>query len=144
VTRRLYSYGSLARQPSLAARLSGLDVTPGSLAGRAAASVGPSREDLHESFLDRLDPTRQLDRLGDYLLRRQRLATLRASTMYFYTDLPRGGHGLIGVNVHSGQDERFVNVGDPDPRFVADGATGLLYSAEGSKLWAFRMSADLD
>jgi hypothetical protein len=57
--------------------------------------------------------------------------------MYFYTDLPRGGHGLIGTNVHTGRDERFIAVGDPDPQFVVDDAAGLLYSAEGDKLRAY-------
>ncbi|MFL6373168.1 MAG: PQQ-binding-like beta-propeller repeat protein [Pyrinomonadaceae bacterium] len=137
VTRRLYSYGSLTRDTSLASKLSGLDVTPGSLASRAAASVAPSRDDLQESILDRLDPARQMDRLSDFLLRRRRLAELRSNTMYFYTDLPRGGHGLIGTNVHTGRDERFVNVGDPDPRFVVDDQAGLLYSADGDKLRAY-------
>jgi outer membrane protein assembly factor BamB len=137
VTRRLYSYGSLARDPSLARRLSGLDVTPGSLASRAAASAAPSREDLQESILDRLDPTRQMERLGDFLLRRRRLAELRSNTMYFYTELPRGGHGLIGTNVHTGLDERFIAVGDPDPRFAIDDEAGLLYSANGDKLRAY-------
>jgi outer membrane protein assembly factor BamB len=137
VTRRFYSYGSLGREPSFASRLSGLEVTPGSLASRAAASAVPSREDLQESILDRLDPTRQMDRLSDYLLRRKRLAELRSNMMYFYTDLPRGGHGFIGTNVHTGGDDRFVNVGDPDPRFVVDDSAQLLYSADGNSLRAY-------
>ena len=137
VTRRLYTYGSLAREPSLASRLAGLDVTPGSLASRAAASATPSREDLQESILDRLDPTRQMDRLSDFLLRRRRLAELRSNTMYFYTDLRQGGHGLIGTNVHTGRDDRFIAVGDPDPQFVVDDAAGLLYSADGDSLKAY-------
>ena len=137
VTRRLYTYGSLARDPSLASRLSGLDVTPGNVANRAIASAEPSREDLQESILDRLDPTRQMDRLSDFLLRRRRLAELRSNTMYFYTDLPRGGHGLVGTNVHTGQDEKFVSVGDPDPRFVVDDAIQLLYSSDGNSLRAY-------
>jgi outer membrane protein assembly factor BamB len=137
VTRRLYTYGSLAREPSRASRLAGLDVTPGSLASRAAASAAPSREDLQESILDRLDPTRQMDRLSDFLLRRRRLAELRSNTMYFYTDLPQGGHGLIGTNVHTGRDDRFIAVGDPDPQFIVDDAAGLLYSADGDSLKAY-------
>lgn len=137
ITRRLYSYGSLAREPSFASRLSGLDVTPGSIASRAAASAAPSREDLQESILDRLDPTRQMERLGDFLLRRKRLAELRSNTMYFYTELPRGGHGLIGTNVHTGRDQRSINIGDPDPQFVVDDESGLLYSADGDKLRAY-------
>jgi outer membrane protein assembly factor BamB len=137
VTRRFYSYGSLGRDPGFASRLSGLDVTPGSLASRVAASAAPSREGLQESILDRLDPTRQMDRLSDYLLRRKRLAELRSNTMYFYTDLQRGGHGFIGTNIHTGRDEKFASTGDPDPRFVVDDEASLLYSADGNKLRAF-------
>ncbi|HTH52068.1 MAG TPA: PQQ-binding-like beta-propeller repeat protein, partial [Pyrinomonadaceae bacterium] len=136
LTRRLYAYGSLAREPSFASRLASMDVSPGSLAGRAAASAAPSRDDLQESILDRLDPTRQLDKLGDFLLRRKRLAALRSNTMYFYTNLPSGGHGLIGVNVHTGRDEKFISTGDPDPRFVVDDAVGLMYSGDNDKLRA--------
>jgi outer membrane protein assembly factor BamB len=136
LTRRLFTYGSLARDPALANRLPGLDLTPGRLAGRAAASAAPSSDDLQESLLDRLDPTRQLDRLSDYLLKRKRLAALRSNTMYFYTDLPTGGHGLVGVNVHTGRDARFVATGDPDPRFVVDDEAGLMYTADGDKLRA--------
>ena len=45
--------------------------------------------------------------------------------------------GLVGVNVHTGQDARFAIVSDPDPMFVTDESSGTLYSADGSKLQAF-------
>jgi len=128
--RRPYLYGSARFQPGL---FNGLD--PLSQPTFSRSPLSP--EDLQESILDRLDPTHQMDRLSDFLLRRRRLAELRSNTMYFYTDLPRGGHGLVGTNVHTGRDERFVNVGDPDPQFVVDDEAGLLYSADGDKLRAY-------
>jgi outer membrane protein assembly factor BamB len=136
VTRRLYAYGSLAREPAFASRLSGLDITPGNLVGRAASRITPSRDDVQESIFDRVDPVRQIDRLGDFLLRRKRLAALRSNVMYFYTDLP-SGRGLVGVNVHNGNDERSIRTGDPDPRFVVDEEALILYSADGDRLRAY-------
>jgi outer membrane protein assembly factor BamB len=133
VASRLYVYGSLANRADSLRRFSGLNITP----GRVASRLAPSRADIQESIFDRLDPTRQIDKLGDLLLRRKRLAELRANNMYFYTELPRGGRGLLGVNVHTGRDERAIRVGDPDPRFVVDEELQLLYSADGKSLRAF-------
>jgi outer membrane protein assembly factor BamB len=144
VTRRFYSYGSLARTPNLINRVSGLQViTPSSIRGSVVGSIvgraTPSRAEVRESVLDRLDPTRYAERLSDYLLRRKRLAELRGNYMYFYTDLkkPFDRKGLIGVNVHTGQDARFILASDPDQQFVTDETVNLLYSADGSRLQAF-------
>ena len=59
--------------------------------------------------------------------------------MYFYTDLPKpfDKKGLAGVNIHTGQDGRFVLVSDPDAQFVTDETMNLLYSADGSRLQAY-------
>jgi hypothetical protein len=59
--------------------------------------------------------------------------------MYFYTDLPKpfDRKGLVGVNVHTGRDTRFVLASDPDAQFVTDESLSLLYSADGSRLQAF-------
>ena len=59
--------------------------------------------------------------------------------MYFYTDLdkPFDKKGLVGVNVHNGQDARFILVSEPDSRFLTDEINGLLYSADGNRLQAF-------
>jgi outer membrane protein assembly factor BamB len=134
-TRRIYSYGSLARLPNTATRISGLQIERPSMAGR----LTPTRDDVQESALDRLDPTRYADKLAGYLLRRKRLAELRGNYMYFYTDLPKpfGGKGLIGVNIQTGQDGRFILASDPDRQFVTDETVSLLYSADGSRLQAF-------
>jgi outer membrane protein assembly factor BamB len=104
-----------------------------------AARLTPSREDIQERLFDRLDPTRQLEKLSDYLLKRKRMAELRGSFMYFYTDLPKpfDSNGLVGVNVHNGQSTRLILVPDPDSRFLTDEATGALYSVRGSQLQAF-------
>ena len=139
VTRRIYSYGSLARIPSaVAARVSGLQIERPSI-DNIAGRVMPSRGEVQESILDRLDPTRYADRLSDYLLRRKRLAELRGSHMYFYTELPKpfGRKGLVGVNIHTGQDARYILASDPDPQFVTDETLNLLYSTDGSRLQAF-------
>lgn len=52
-------------------------------------SVGRTRttSGVDERLLDRLDPSRKLDRLSRFLWHRERLATLRGHWMYFYTDL---------------------------------------------------------
>ncbi len=146
VTRRIYSYGSFARTPSLLNRVSGLQIiTPSNIRGRIIGSVvdrvTPTRAEVQESILDRLDPVRQVERLSDYLLRRKRLAELRGNFMYFYTDLPDpfDRKGLVGVNVHNGRDARYILASDPDAQFVTDETVNLLYSADGSRLQAFNI-----
>jgi outer membrane protein assembly factor BamB len=148
VTGRIYSYGSLGRTPNLLARFRGMDVAVpnttdirGRVIDSAISRATPSRADNQESVFDRLDPSRQIDRFSDYLLRRKRLAELRANHMYFYTDLPKpyDRKGLVGVNVHTGRDSRYALVPDPDPMFVTDETSGLLYSADGNKLRAFNI-----
>jgi outer membrane protein assembly factor BamB len=146
VSRQIYSFGSIARYPDLINRVGGLQiVTPGSIRGRIIGSAinraTPSRAEVQDSLLDRLDPVRQVERLSDYLLRRKRLAELRGNYMYFYTDLPRpfDKKGLAGVNIHTGQDGRFVLVSDPDAQFVTDETMNLLYSSDGSRLQAYEV-----
>ena len=111
----------------------------GRMIGNAIERATPSRRDVQESIFDWLDPARQMERFGDYLLRRKRLAELRTNYMYFYTDLdkPFDKKGLVGVNVHTGQDARYILASDPDASFVTDETANLLYSANGSKLQAF-------
>ena len=137
VTRRLYSYGSLARTPSVLNRISNLQIQRPTtyILGR----IKPSREDVQESILDRLDPARQAERLSSFLMKRRRLAELRGNHMYFYTELkePFDRKGLIGVNVNDGRDTRFILNSDPDPDFLVDEVEGLLYSSDGSRLQAF-------
>ncbi len=115
----------------------------GQIIGRAIDRVTPSRADVQESIFDRVDPIRQMERLSDFLLRRKRLAELRSNHMYFYTDLPKpyDRKGLVGVSIHNGRDSRYALVSDPDPQFVTDETSGLLYSADGSKLQAFGILA---
>ena len=143
-TQRIYSLGSFARAPGAISRLSGFQViTPSSIRAQitrgAVSRLTPSSADVRESVLDRLDPARYAERLSNYLLRRKRVAELRGSHMYFYTDLPKpyDRKGLVGVNVHTGRDARFILASDPDAQFVTDETVNLLYSADGSKLRAF-------
>ncbi len=144
VTNRIYAYGSIARTPNLLNRVSGLQVINstnirGKIISGAINKVTPSRADVQESIFERLDPTRQMEKLSDYLLRRKRLVDLRGNYMYFYTDLskPFDKKGLVGVNVHTGKDARFILIGEPDARFTTDETVGLFYSADGSRLQAF-------
>ena len=140
VTRRFYSFGSLARSANIANRVSGIQViTPSGIRGSVIDRVTPSGAEVRESVLDRLDPTRYAERLSDYLLRRKRLAELRGNHMYFYTELekPFDRKGLVGVNIHTGRDARYILVADPDRQFVTDETVNLLYSADGDKLQAF-------
>jgi outer membrane protein assembly factor BamB len=146
VSSRVYAYGSIGRSQSLLNRFSGLQIDVpratdirGKLIGKAIDRATPDRSEVQESIFDRIDPARQAERLSAFLLKRKRLAELRPNYMYFYTDLPRpfDKKGLVGVNVHTGEDARFALVPDPDPSFVTDETTGLLYSTNGSKLQAF-------
>lgn len=131
VSNQIRLYGVAARARSF----SGLQIDRPNLISR----VTPSRADVQERLLDRLDPTRQLDKLSDYLLKRKQLAELRGNFMYFYTDLdkPFDKKGLVGVNVHNGQDGRFILVSEPDSRFITDEVNNLLYSADGNRIQAF-------
>lgn len=140
VTRRFYAFGSFARSANIANRVSGLQmITPSGIRGGIVNRVTPSGSDVRESVLDRLDPTRYAEQLSDYLLRRKRLAEIRGNHMYFYTDLgaPFDRKGLVGVNVHTGRDARYILASDPDEQFVTDEVLSLLYSANGDKLRAF-------
>ena len=144
LTNRIYSYGSIARFPNIVNRANGLQIiNPSNIRGKiisgAVGKITPSRADVQESVFDRLDPARQAEKLSDYLLRRKHLADLRGNFMYFYTDLPKpfGKKGLVGVNVNTGKDARFILASDPDARFTTDETAGLLYSADGNKLQAF-------
>ena len=144
VTNRINVFGIASRTPKLLNSISGLQIiTPSQIRSKITngivQKVVPSRESLQESFLDRIDPIRQVERLSDYLLRRKRFADLRGNYMYFYTDLPKpfDKKGLVGVNVHTGKDARFVLISDPDARFTTDETSGLLYSADGATLKAF-------
>jgi hypothetical protein len=139
LTAKFYSYGAVARTPGLLNRVPGLQIQRPNAAmlGRLA----PSRAEIKESVLDRLDPVRQVERLSGYLLRKKRLSEIKGNYMYFYTDLPKpfGRKGMAGVNVHNGRDSRFILASDPDERFVTDDTLNLLYSAEGSRLQAFEI-----
>lgn len=107
----------------------------GRIVGRVADSAADkARNATEERLFDRLDPTRQLDRLSSYLWRRERLATLRGEWMYFYTDLPRAGNGLAGVNLNNGMTLREIEVSRLDARFVTDEINHTLTYATGRKL----------
>nr|MBA3786736.1 hypothetical protein [Acidobacteriota bacterium] len=146
VSNRISVFGISARTPNLLNRLNGLQVNiptasgvRGKIISGAISRVTLSRADVQESLFDRIDPVRQIEKLSGYFLRRQRLAEIRGNYMYFYTDLPRpfDKKGLVGVNVHTGQDARFILVSEPDARFTIDETAGLLYSADGNRLQAF-------
>ena len=144
VTRRIYSFGSIARVPNIANRIGDFQViTPSGIRSRILSGVvdraTPSSSEVRDSIFDRIDPVRQIEKLSNYLLRRKRLAELRSNHMYFFTDLPKpfDRKGLVGVNVHTGRDARVVLISDPDAQFVTDETVNLLYSADGNRLQAF-------
>ena len=106
----------------------------------ATASGRRRSPTVRERIMDRIDPSRQLDRLSRFLWHRERLATLRGHWMYFYTDLKdRDGNGLVGVNVNTGRTEREVRLSDLDERFVTDEVFGLLFVASGNRLIGHRL-----
>ena len=107
----------------------------------ATASGRKRKPTVSQRIMDRVDPSRQLDRLSRFLWHRERLATLRGQWMYFYTDLKgRDGNGLAGVNINNGRTEREVRLSDLDERFVTDEAFGLLFVASGERLIAHRLN----
>jgi outer membrane protein assembly factor BamB len=144
LSNQINVFGIASRTPNLLNRAGNLQIiTPSQIRGKiisgAIGKVTPSRADVQESIFDRIDPIRQVEKLSGYFLRRKRLAELRGNYMYFYTDLPKpfDKKGLIGVNVHTGQDTRFVLISEPDARFTTDETVSLLYSANGNRLQAF-------
>jgi outer membrane protein assembly factor BamB len=107
----------------------------------ATASGRRRTTTTRERVVDRVDPSRQLDRLSRFLWHRERLATLRGHWMYFYTDLKnRDGNGLAGVNVNNGRTEREVRLSDLDERFVTDEVFGLMFVASGNRLMGHRLN----
>jgi hypothetical protein len=102
---------------------------------RRQRASGFKRFGIASRVRDRIDPSRQLDRLSRFLWHRERLATLRGQWMYFYT-----GNGLAGVNVNNGRTEREVRLSDLDERFVTDEALGLLFTASGNRLLSHGLS----
>ncbi len=144
LSNQINVFGIASRTPNLLNRVGNLQIiTPSQIRGKiisgAIGKVTPSRAEIQESIFDRIDPIRQVEKLSDYFLRRKRLSELRGNYMYFYTDLPKpfDKKGLIGVNVHTGKDSRYVLVSEPDARFTTDETVSLLYSANGNKLQAF-------
>jgi outer membrane protein assembly factor BamB len=102
---------------------------------RRQQSSGFKRFGIASRVRDRVDPSRQLDRLSRFLWHRDRLATMRGEWMYFYTDLDtRDGNGLAGVNVNNGQTERQIRLKDLDERFVVDEALGAMFTASGNRI----------
>ena len=107
----------------------------------ATASGRRRTTSTRERIVDRIDPSRQLDRLSRFLWHRDRLATLRGQWMYFYTDLKnRDGNGLVGVNVNNGRTDREVRLSDLDERFVTDEVFGLMFVASGNRLMGHRLN----
>ncbi|MBC8029565.1 MAG: PQQ-binding-like beta-propeller repeat protein [Pyrinomonadaceae bacterium] len=92
---------------------------------------------VDERLLDRIDPAHQLERLSRFLWHRDRLAALRGQWMYFYTSLKgRGGNGLAGVNINSGETVRQIRLSDLDERFVTDEPLGLMFVSAGNRILA--------
>lgn len=107
----------------------------------ATASGRKRTPAVRERLVDRVDPSRQLDRLSRFLWHRERLATLRGQWMYFYTDLKnRDGNGLAGVNVNNGRTDREIRLSDLDERFVTDEVFGLLFVASGDRLIGHKLN----
>ncbi len=119
--------------------------------GISAGSGGSARLDnfsrrrtagVEDRLLDRLDPSRQLERLSRFLWHRDRLAALIGHWMYFYTDLKNpGGHGLAGVNINTGRTEREIRLGDLDERFVTDEVLGVVFAASGNRVLAYSVAS---
>jgi outer membrane protein assembly factor BamB len=130
VNTRFRAFGVAAR-----VRRPNLSIPNLGIRERVIQGIQGRTRNVDERLLDRLDPARQLERLSRFLWHRERLAALRGDWMYFYTDLKGGGgHGLAGVNVHTGATDRAVRLSDLDERFVTDEVAEMLYSADGNQL----------
>jgi outer membrane protein assembly factor BamB len=130
VSQRFSSFGIASRVRSLAAARPRLSAPRPSIRS----------EDVTERLLDRIDPANQLDKLARFFWHRERLAALRGTRMYFYTDLKGlGGNGLAGVNIHNGRTDVRLRLSDPDERFITDETTQLLYVSKGDRLLAYRV-----
>ena len=103
---------------------------------RPRSSSGFKRFGIARRVQDRIDPSRQLDRLSRFLWHRERLATLQGQWMYFYTNLDRGGSGLAGVNINNGRTDREVRLSDLDERFVTDEVLGAMFTASGNRIFS--------
>lgn len=123
------------------------DTARGVSLNRALVLTGKS-VDVEERLLDRLDPAQGLERLSNFLLRRERLAALNGRFMYFYTNLNRlerhteetsDGRGLAGVNVNNGRTERVIPTPELDTRFTVDEASALLFTAKDNRLFAYEV-----
>lgn len=136
----LQSLATNAARARITARFKafGLASRARSVSSITTPQVRPRTQNVEQRLLDRLDPARQFERLSRFLWHRERLATLRGDWMYFYTDLKgHGGHGLAGVNIHSGVTERAVRLSDLDERFVTDEAAGMLFAANANRLFGY-------
>ena len=136
-TRRIYAFGSIARTPNIINRINNMQIQRPSTF--ILGKIKPSRAEIQESIFDKLDPAHQAEKLSSMLLKRRRVAELRGQHMYFYTELdkPFDRNGLVGVDVNTGRDSRFILNSDPDPDFLVDENERLLYSSDGSRLQAF-------
>jgi outer membrane protein assembly factor BamB len=103
---------------------------------RQRSPSGFKRFGIASRVRDRVDPSRQFDRLSRFLWHRERLATVRGQWMYFYTNLDRGGNGLAGVNINNGRTDREVRLSDLDERFVTDEVLGAMFTASGNRLFS--------
>ncbi len=106
-----------------------------SLATTSSRRNRNSRLDRFDPIVDRIDPAHQLERLSRFLWHRERLAALRGQWMYFYTDVKGDGNGLAGVNINNGRTEREIRLSDLDDRFVTDEIFGVMYVADGNRLF---------
>ena len=145
ISERVTVFGLASRMAGVK-RVGGMDILePGALRDSALRPVrdgiGARRDGVADSIFDRLDPARQAERLSNLLLRRERLARLRGSHMYFFTDVPKpyDRRGLLGVDIETGRPARFILTSDPDPRFLTDDSASLFFSADGSRLQAFEI-----
>lgn len=132
-TARFRQFGIVSRVRGVSTS-GGSIPSPGDLVRRRTTNLG----DVDERLLDRLDPAHQLEKLSRFLWHRDRLAALRGQWMYFYTDLrSENGHGLAGVNIHTGRTEREIRMRDLDERFVTDEALELMFISSGNRLLAY-------
>jgi len=141
-TASVRNYGaSRFKQFGLASRVRGISAGPGG--SSTLANLNRRRTaGVEDRLLDRLDPSRQLERLSRFLWHRDRLAALIGHWMYFYTDLKNpGGQGLAGVNINTGRTEREIRLGDLDERFVTDEVLGVIFAASGNRVSAYSVAS---
>ncbi len=75
---------------------------------------------------------------GD-LLYKGDFARLEGHYQYYFTKLPEGGKGLVGVNLNTGRLQHRLRLRESDDRLAIDEFSALVFDPEGSRVTAYEL-----